>query len=183
MLSSGTLPMALIFVCPAILRGRRPPAHEGPGLEDGGAMTVKFDFWACQRPLTHGWGSGQVFPRLSLAFGKPDIVFGSTDNIPPGTPTLDLKNGYDWKRLPFQTQTFRFGYWDPPYPKVQGSMMKREGQEIWRVCHRLAILSTHIYPRSWFPGAIREGMVAVTMGPLKQIRCLQVFKRMEGRQE
>jgi hypothetical protein len=40
-------------------------------------------FWACQRPLTHKWGSGQIFDRITKQFSKPDVVFGKTDNIPP----------------------------------------------------------------------------------------------------
>ena len=55
--------------------------------------------------------------------------------------------------------------------------MKHEAIEIWRVCEKLAILHTHVYPRSWFKGAKRIGMLAVTFGPLKVIRILQVFKK------
>ena len=134
---------------------------------------IVFDFWACQRPLTKKWGSGQVFTRLSKKFGKPDCAFGKTDNIPDDTFYVDLSNGFDWKSLPFGDNDFEFGYWDPPYDKLY----KKEGQEIWRCCKRIAILHTYIWPRAWLAGAVREGMVAITMGPMKQIRCLQVFRK------
>src|SRR3972149_3542106 len=106
---------------------------------------VDFGFWACQRPLTHKWGSGQVFDRIVTKFGKPDVAFGKTDGIPDGTLGIDLKNGYDWKSLPFPDNSFEFGYWDPPYDKLY----KHEGIEIWRTVRRLAILHTHIFPRAW----------------------------------
>ncbi|KKN62607.1 hypothetical protein LCGC14_0510180 [marine sediment metagenome] len=134
---------------------------------------IIFDFWACQRPLTRKWGSGQVFLRLSERFGRPDCAFGKTDNIPDGVFYVDYSNGFDWASLPFEDNTFQFGYWDPLYDHLY----KKEGQEIWRVCQRMAILHTHIWPRAWLKGAIREGMVAITMGPMKQIRCLQVFRK------
>jgi hypothetical protein len=142
-------------------------------------MTILFDYWACQRPLTRGWGSGQVFQRISRSFGRPDVAFGKTDNIPDGIAYIDLENGFDWKKLPFLDNSFEFGYWDPPYDHLY----KKEGMEIWRVCKRLAILHTHIWPRAWLEGAIREGMVAITMGPMKQIRCLQVFRKGVAEQE
>ena len=132
---------------------------------------IFFDFWACQRPLTRKWGSGQVFERISRYFTLPDIAFGKTDGIPESVFYCDLENGYDWIKLPFRDNQFRFGYWDPPYDKLY----KKEGQEIWRVCQRLAILHTHIWPRAWLKGANREAMVAITMGPMKKIRCLQLF--------
>lgn len=138
---------------------------------------ITFDFWACQRPLTKKWGSGQVFNRITKVFGQPDCAFGKTDNIPEGTFAVDLNNGYDWKKLPFKDNKFEFGYWDPPYPPAVKTLMKHEGIEIWRTCKKLAILHTHVYPRSWFVGAKRIGMVAVTMGPLKVIRILQVFEK------
>ncbi len=137
------------------------------------ANAVRFDFWACQRPLTHTWGSGQVFDRISRSLGTPDAAFGKTDGIPETTSFFDLKNGYDWKALPFEDNHFAFGYWDPPYDKLY----KHEGIEIWRVCQRLAILHTHVWPRAWLKGAVREAMIAVTMGPMKQIRILQVFRK------
>ncbi len=137
---------------------------------------IVFDFWACQRPLTRTWGSGQVFDRLCETFGKPDVAFGKTDGIPNGVFSVDKKNGYEWASLPFADNQFTFGYWDPPYDKLY----KREGQEIWRCCQRLAILHTYIWPRAWLKRAKREGMVAITMGPMKQIRCLQVFRKKEG---
>jgi len=140
---------------------------------------IVFDFWACQRPLTRRWGSGQVFDRIIKQFGSPDCAFGKTDNIPSGVFYVDQTNGFDWKSLPFDDNTFDFGYWDPPYDHLY----KREGMEIWRCSKRLAILHTHIWPRAWLRDAIREGMVAVTMGPMKQIRCLQVFRKDLGELE
>ena len=134
---------------------------------------IKFDFWACQRPLTKKWGSGQVFNRILEQFGKPDVSFGKTDNIPEGEFYVDKTNGYDWLKLPFRKNHFKFGYWDPPYDK----MYKHEGIEIWRCCKKLAILHTYIWPRAWLKDAERIGMIAITMGPLKQIRCLQVFRK------
>jgi len=134
---------------------------------------IKFDFWACQRPLTKHWGSGQVLERLTNQFGKPDAVFGKQDQIPDEFFAVDLNTGYDWKKLPFEDNQFEFGYWDPPYDKLY----KKEGMEIWRCVKRIAILHTFIFPRAWLKQAEREGMIAITMGPLKQIRCLQVFKK------
>lgn len=134
---------------------------------------IVFDFWACQRPLTHKWGSGQVFERISRHLGIPDAAFGKTDGIPDNVMYVDLENDYDWQHLPFGDNHFEFGYWDPPYDKLY----KREGQEIWRTCKRLAILHTHIWPRAWLIGGSRDAMIAITMGPMKQIRRLQVFTK------
>lgn len=136
---------------------------------------IVFDFWACQRPLTAHWGSGQVYGRILAQFGAIDAAFGKTDGIPDGILAVDLNTGYDWKALPFGDNQFAFGYWDPPYDKLY----KREGQEIWRCCRRLAILHTHIWPRAWLKGANREAMVAVTMGPMKAMRCVQIFNKGE----
>jgi len=130
-------------------------------------------FWACQRPLTHKWGSGEIFERISEKFGKPDVAFGKTDGIPEGILAVDFNTGYDWNKLPFKDNQFEFGYWDPPYDK----MYKKEGMEIWRCCKKLAILHTHMFPRAWLRNSERIATIAVTMGPLKQIRCLQVFKK------
>ena len=139
---------------------------------------IVFDFWPCARPMTKKWGSGQVFGRISRKFSIPDVAFGKTDNIPDEIFYVDKSNGYEWKDLPFKANAFKFGYWDPPYDKLY----KKEGIEIWRVCKKLAILHTHVYPRAWFKDAERVAMIAVTMGPLKQIRILQIFKnRMEGK--
>jgi hypothetical protein len=121
--------------------------------------------------MTRHWGSGAIFQRIALTYGEPDVAFGKTDGIPPNIKAIDLTNGYAWKSLPFNDNAFRFGYWDPPYD----SMYKKEALEIWRTCTRLAVLHTSIYPTSWFPNGKREGMIAVTFGPLKQIRCLQFF--------
>jgi len=134
---------------------------------------IIFDFWACQRPLTKKWGSGQVFSRIEKQLGKPDSAFGKTDGIPEGITAIDHNTGYEWRNLPFETNHFEFGYWDPPYDKLY----KPEGVEIWRVVRRIAILHTMIWPKAWLKGAIREAMIAVTFGPMKVIRCLQVFRK------
>ncbi len=105
------------------------------------------------------------------AFGTPDAAFGKTDGIPEGIVYYDLSNGFDWKRLPLPDNAHGFGFWDPPYDR----MYRTEAQEIWRVCKRLAILHPLIYPTSWFVGGRREAMVAVTYGPFKRTRCLQIF--------
>lgn len=131
------------------------------------------DFWACQRPLTKHWGSGQVFERISVTFGRPDVAFGKTDNIPDGIEYVDKSNGYDWISLPFGDNHFQFGYWDPPYDR----MYKPEGQEIWRCCKRLAILHFFSYPRAWFVNAQKQAMIGITFGPMKRIRCLQIFNK------
>jgi len=135
--------------------------------------TVTTLFWACRRPLTKHWGSGDVWPRIGKEFGPPDGAFGKTDGIPDGIAAYDLSNGYDWKRLPLPDNYHEFGFWDPPYDR----MYRQEAMEIWRVCRRLAILHPLIYPTSWFSGGRREAMVAVTLGPLKMIRCLQIFTK------
>ena len=134
---------------------------------------ILFDFWACQRPLTKHWGSGQVFTRIQQKIGGVDVAFGKTDGIPDGVLAIDKTNGYEWAALPFGDDEFLFGYWDPSYDHLY----KKEGQEIWRTCQRLAILHTYIWPRAWLKDSIREAMIAVTMGPMKQIRCLQVFRK------
>ena len=137
---------------------------------------IIFDFWACQRPLTKRWGSGQVFNRIVENFGTPDVAFGKTDNIPDEVFYVDKSNDYEWKDLPFKDNQFKFGYWDPLYDHLY----KKEGIEIWRCSQRIAILHTYIWPRAWLKDSIREAMVAITFGPMKQIRCLQVFKKGKG---
>ncbi len=137
---------------------------------------IYFDFWACQRPLTKKWGSGQVWGRICETLSQPDVAFGKTTGIPDGIFYVDKSNGYDWIKLPFKDNQFDFGYWDPPYDRLY----KKEGIEIWRCCKRLAILHTHIWPRAWLKSAKREAMIAVTFGPMKRIRCLQVFRKIEG---
>ena len=117
---------------------------------------IYFDFWACQRPLTRRWGSGQVFERIIKVLGRPDVAFGKTDGIPDDVVYIDRNNGYEWADLPFGDNYFSFGYWDPPYDKLY----KREGIEIWRVCKRLAILHTYIYPKAWLANAERQAMIA-----------------------
>ena len=104
-------------------------------------------FWACQRPLTKHWGFGQVWDRICATFGTPDSGFGRTDGIPGGVAAYDLK------------------------------MFRPEAREIWRVCKRLAVLHPMTYPTSWFAGGRREAMVAVTFGPFKMMRCLQIFRK------
>ncbi len=139
-----------------------------------GDVPVAFDFWPLPRPMTKGWGNGPSFwKRLCEGFGSPDVAFGKTDGIPEGVLAIDRNNGYEWASLPFPENHFAFGYWDPPYDKLY----RPECQEIWRTCNRLGILHTHVYPTSWMADARRVGMVAVTMGPLKTIRCLQVFEK------
>ncbi len=136
-------------------------------------MGIYFDFWPIPRPMTKTWGSGKVWDRLCENVATPDIAFGKTDGIPEGIQAVDQKNGYQWNDLPFEDNQFEFGYWDPPYDKLY----RPECIEIWRTCRKLAILHTHVYPTSWMKNARRVGMVAVTMGPLKQIRVLQIFEK------
>lgn len=137
---------------------------------------VYFDFFPLPRPMTKHWGSGKIIARIRAVFGEIDLAFGATDGIPDDILKIDLNTGFNWINLPFKDNEFGFGYWDPPYDKLY----KPEGKEIWRVCNKLAILHTYIYPTSWFKDAIRVGMVAVTYGPLKQIRCLQIFEKKQA---
>ena len=102
-----------------------------------------------------------------------DVAFGKTDQIPDDVFYVDKSNGYDWLKLPFTDNQFNFAYWDPPYDR----MYKNEGIEIWRTVRKLAILHTRIFPHAWLMSSKRIAMVAVTMGPLKQIRCLQIFEK------
>jgi len=134
---------------------------------------IVFDFWACQRPLTHRWGSGQVFKRLVDNFGRVDVAFGRTDQIPDDVFYVDKSNGYDWLKLPFADNQFQMGYWDPQYDRLY----KKEGMEIWRTVKKLAILHVYIFPHAWLNNSQRIAMVAVTFGPLKRIRCLQIFQK------
>jgi hypothetical protein len=107
------------------------------------------------------------------------------DGIPEGPAKVDRSTGYEWNKLPFIDGQFDFGYWDPPYfvcdkdgkATLKPCLYKKEGQEIWRCCRRLAVLHTHVWPTSWLRGARRKAMVAVTMGPLKATRMLQVFEK------
>jgi hypothetical protein len=137
------------------------------------ASGYEYGFWAIGRPMTKTWGSGAVWRRLVKAFGEPDAAFGKTDGIPEHIRYFDRKNGYEWKSLPLTENEIAFGYWDPPYDKLY----RPECREIWRVCQRLAVLHTHVYPNSWMEGAKRTAGVAITMGPLKQIRFLQIFAK------
>ena len=154
--------------------GIRQSDEDHPNMIQPPKSSILFDLWACQRPLTKAWGSGQVFTRIEKILGRPDCAFGKTDNIPDNVFYVDRSNGFEWLHLPFSDNTFNFGYWDPPYDK----MYKREGIEIWRTCRRLAILHTFMFPRAWLKDAAREAVIAITMGPLKQIRCLQVFRKL-----
>ena len=143
----------------------------------GGSPGMVFDFWPLPRPMTKGWGNGrQLMERMAKRFGQVDVVFGATDGIPDGPQIIDHNTGYEWRHLSFSDNLWAFGYWDPPYDHLY----KTEAREIWRTCRKLAILHTHVYPTSWLEGAKRVGMVAVTMGPLKTIRCLQVFDKVQG---
>lgn len=151
---------------------------------------VSFGFWACRRPTTQRWGSGQVLDRIRHWLGHPDVIFGKTDNV-EGAVTVD--SNYlseptvlaDWNKLPFPDKQFEFGYWDPPYfqldkdgrETLKPSLYKKEGQEIWRTVNRLIILHTHVWPTAWLEGAQRVSMVAVTMGPMKRARLLNMFVR------
>lgn len=133
-----------------------------------------FGFWALERPMTATWGSGDVWKRMCAELKEtPDVAFGRTDQIPGRIKAVDRKTGFEWNKLPFKKNEFAFGYWDPPYD----ALYKPEAQEIWRTVRKLAILHTHVYPRAWLEGAKRKGMYAVTMGPMKQMRCLQVFEK------
>ena len=142
-------------------------------MESKSKSKIIFDFWACQRPLTRYMGSGQVFERIEKNFGRPDVAFGKTDGIPDDVLFVDKTNNFDWIDMPFENNQFEFGYWDPYYDKLY----KKEGMEIWRVCQRLAILHTHIWPKAWLENSTREAMIAITMGPMKRIRCLQIFRK------
>ena len=161
-------------------------------------LTIRYirdfqDFWACQRPLTSHWGSGQVWERICKVMGTPDAVFGKTDGIPEkGEATvIDKNTGYDWIKLPFNDNQFEFGYWDPPYEDRlkngyrKTMMFKKEGQEIWRTCKRIAILHSHMWPWAWLDAVApteREHLIAVSMGPLKEMRALQVFRKKDVNQ-
>ena len=141
------------------------------------SSAVIFDMWAAPRPKTKHWGSGILLQKITDTLGKPDVSFGKQDQVDGFTVDIDPAVSptvvADWRQLPFKDNQFEFGYWDPPYDKLY----KPEGQEIWRCVRRIAILHTHIWPRAWLAGANREAMIAITLGPMKQIRCLQVFKK------
>lgn len=162
-----------------------PRSHYWVPAQDPGQVT--FGYWALTRPRTTKWGSGEIFQRIEAQFGHIQIAFGATDGIPEGVTIVDKKNGHDWRSLPFIADSiYDFGYWDPPYhneksgPGNRAKLFRPEAREIWRCVKRLAILHTHVYPRAWFAAAIREAMVAVTYGPLKQVRILQIFRKAEG---
>ena len=125
--------------------------------------------------MTATWGSGDVWKRMCAELKQtPDVAFGRTDQIPGRIKAIDRKTGYEWAKMPeLKDNQFAFGYWDPPYD----GLYKPEAQEIWRTVRKLAILHTHVYPRAWLEKAKRKGMYAITMGPMKQMRCLQVFEK------
>lgn len=168
-----------------IAENRTSVRNFSPGCTPNG---VYIDFWATRRPLTKSWGSGDVWDRICKTFGIPDAAFGVRDNIPDGPVKVDLSTGYNWISMPFEDKKFEFGYWDPPYFVLDKDgkatrkpcLYKKEGIEIWRCCKKLAILHTYVWPTAWLKGAKRVGMVAITMGPMKAIRILNVFNRMEG---
>jgi len=138
---------------------------------------TEFGFWALERPMTATWGSGDVWKRMCAELKEtPDVAFGRTDQIPGRIKAVDRKTGFEWAKLPFKKNEFVFGYWDPPYD----ALYKPEAQEIWRTVRKLAILHTHVYPRAWLTDAKRKGMYAITMGPMKQMRCLQVFVKADA---
>ncbi len=134
---------------------------------------VKYDFWPIGRPYTKKWGSGSLFDRISRSFERPDVAFGKTDGIPDDLFYVDRSNGYEWSKLPFANNQFKFGYFDPPYDRLY----RKETIEIWRCVERLAILHIYIIPHAWLQNSKREAMIAVTFGPKKQVRCLQVYRK------
>ena len=139
---------------------------------------ILFGFWAVERPKTRRWGCRPILNRTIKEIEKPDICFGKTDGI-ENIPTVDNDPYYsptylmNWQKMNFQDNQWNFGFWDPPYDKLY----KKEAQEIWRVCQKLAILHTFMYPRAWFVNAKRIAIIAISLGPNKQIRCLQIFKK------
>ena len=155
--------------------------------------------WATQRPLTGKWGSGQVFQRLeslsnAVGWHPIDVVFGMQDQIPkrPNLTTIDKDPAVgatitaDWNDLGrFEDHHFSYGYWDPPYfaTRDEGRMihynrLQKCYAEIARVLKsRLAILHPLIYPN--LDGWHRVAVIAVTFGPNKVIRALQVYERDE----
>ena len=163
---------------------------EHPGLKSKMNDRVYTDLWACPRPLTRHWGSGTLFDRIAEHYGKPDIVFGKQDQIPDGIPTVDIdpkvNPSYllDWAKMDcFKDGQFKFGYWDPPYlakiddkEGVHYNRLEPCYREIARVCSwRLAILHPLLYPKP--DHYHRIAVIAITYGPNKVIRCLQVFQR------
>lgn len=138
---------------------------------------MTFAWWSVIREFTTKWGCNSLLRRLSKEYETPDICFGKTDGIPDDMITVDIDPDNDptyvcdWKELPFENNQFRFGFWDPPYD----SLYMKEFKEIWRVCRKLAILHTYFYPKP--RNSKRVMMIAVSYGPMKQIRCVQIFRK------
>lgn len=145
--------------------------------------------WALPRPTTHHWGSGLVIDRIEKVWGKPDICFGKQDQVNGFTVDLSIEVSpsitANWNALPFCDNSFRFGYWDPPYLGRIGNdgdvHYKRLDDCLSEMCrilsNRIVILSPLIYPcpKKWK----RDAVIAITMGPNKVIRCLQSFVRVK----
>ena len=147
-----------------------------------------YGVWALPRPLTRHWGQGrELLERMNRAGWSPDVVFGKQDFIPDHVTSIDKDPDThpthiaNWADLPFADDSFRTGYWDPPYlgyigpdGDVHYDRLDASYREIGRVVSdRLVILSPLIYPalRGWR----REAIIAITYGPNKIIRALQVF--------
>lgn len=135
------------------------------------------DLWATPRPRTHGWGCGELIKQLEAKFGSFDVFFGKTDGIPEGRYSIDSNSEVnptlvaDWRNLPFEDGHFHFGFWDPPYDKLYRVELK----EIARVCKRLALLHEFVQPL--IDGWVRVAVIAITMGPNRRLRCLQVWQK------
>lgn len=145
--------------------------------------TVYTTLWACPRQLTRGWGCPTILERMNEFLGEsPDIYLGLTDGIDDSSATtvdINPENNptvvADWNDLPFENDSFEFGFFDPPYDhRYDGGL-----RELVRVCsRRIAILHQLIYPQkpilsSWEKYAI----VAVTTGPNMRIRALQIYDK------
>ena len=145
--------------------------------------------WALPRPLTRHWGSGKLQERLEQIWGKCSVIFGKQDQVYGLSIDIDESTHptvvADWAALPFADNTFKSGFWDPPYfghigrdGDVHYSRLESCRKEICRVLScRLFILSPLIYP--CMLGWKRVAVIAVTFGPNKIIRCLQGFEREE----
>lgn len=151
--------------------------------------------WATDRPRTGHWGSGQVLDRLIalgdiLHWSTPDIIFGKQDQVTGFTidndPAVRPSVVADWAALPFADAAFTYGFWDPPYlsttdknAMIHYNLLLPCLREICRVvASRIAILHPMIYacPDGWR----RSAVIAVTMGPMKVTRALQIFHRQDA---
>lgn len=144
--------------------------------------------WALPRPLTSHWGSGELLSRIEQVWGKCEVIFGKQDQVYGLTVDLQHKVSpsivANWEKLPFKSESFASGYWDPPYlgyigkdGDVHYSRLQPSFFEICRVIsERIFIFSPLIYPCP--SGFRREAVIAITMGPNKIIRCLQCFARL-----